>query len=234
MRYDDPQLRALLAGEYVLGVMPSLARARFERLIADDPAIAQEVADWSERFAPLDAAAKPVAPPARVWQAIERRIGPEAKPRYDASVTSRNFLNSLGFWRGFAGASAALAAALALFVILRPVPSPEVVAVLTDSAGTPAFVVTRSDGAEQIAVAPVRTQTLEARKSFELWAIAGGVPKPLGLVPPAPGNHLEIPSASVAGDDIVLAISLEPENGSPSGSPTGPVLFQGRVIAAVR
>jgi anti-sigma-K factor RskA len=234
MRYDDPQLRALLAAEYVLGVMPSLARARFERLIADDPAIAQEVADWSERFAPLDMAAKPVAPPAHVWQAIERRIGGEAKPRQDPAAASRKFLNSLGFWRGLAGASAALAAALALFVILRPVPSPEVVAVLMDSAGAPAFIATRSGDGEQIAVTPVRPQTLEARKSFELWAIAGGVPKPLGLVPPAPGRGLEISSASVAGDDTVLAISLEPENGSPSGSPTGPVLFQGRVIAAAQ
>jgi len=232
MRYDDPQLRILLAGEYVLGLMPSLARARFERLMARDPALAQEVSDWAERFAPLDATVRPVMPPAEVWRKIERHIGADAKPGSEPQAPQRNFLNSLGLWRGLAGASAALAAALALFVILRPVAPPEVVAVLTDTAGTPAFIATRTGGSQQIAVAPVRTQAIDAHKSLELWAIAGGSPKPLGLVPPTFGGQLEIASASITGDTTALAISLEPENGSPSGAPTGPVLFQGRVLAA--
>ena len=30
----------------------------------------------------------------------------------------------------------------------------------------------------------------------------------------------------------VLAVSLEPSGGSPTGLPTGPVLYQGRILAA--
>src|SRR5262249_18392204 len=33
MRYDDPKLRTILAGEYVMGALPPRARARFERLM---------------------------------------------------------------------------------------------------------------------------------------------------------------------------------------------------------
>jgi anti-sigma-K factor RskA len=31
---------------------------------------------------------------------------------------------------------------------------------------------------------------------------------------------------------MLIAISLEPEGGSPTGQPTGPILFFGRLIAA--
>jgi len=35
----------------------------------------------------------------------------------------------------------------------------------------------------------------------------------------------------VAAAGTVLAVSLEPQGGSPTGQPTGPVLFQGKVLA---
>jgi len=234
MRYDDPRLRELLAGEYVLGVMPRLARARFERLLVSDPARAREVDAWTRRFVPIDTTADAMIPPPAVWEAIEREIGTDPR-RGAAPAPASNILNSLGFWRGFAGVATALAAGLLLFAILRPTPAPEVVAVLTDSAGTPAFVATRGAEADQIDVAPVRTQALAAQKSFELWAIAGGPPKPLGLVPAARGNRLQVPTSAIGSSgEIVLAISLEPENGSPQAGPTGPVLFQGKVLSTLR
>ena len=37
--------------------------------------------------------------------------------------------------------------------------------------------------------------------------------------------------SAVAATGTVLAVSLEPEGGSPTGLPTGPVLFQGKVLA---
>jgi len=235
MKYDDPRLRELLAGEYVLGVMPLLVKARFERLLASDPALAREVAAWADRFSPVDTTVEAMAPPAHVWRAIERQIGAPAVRR-TRSITIDNILSSLGLWRGLTAVSTLLAAALLVFVVLRPsqITALTVVAVLTDSSGTPAFIVTRNERSDQIEVAPIRTQALAAQRSFELWAIAGGTPKPLGLVPPELGARLQVPAAQVGSGDIVLAISLEPEHGSPQAGPTGPVLFQGKVLAALR
>ena len=34
--------------------------------------------------------------------------------------------------------------------------------------------------------------------------------------------------------DDTLAVSLEPEGGSPTGAPTGPVLFKGKLAPAAR
>jgi anti-sigma-K factor RskA len=74
MNYDNPRLRAMLAGEYVLGIMPRRARARFERLMMSDPAPALLVDRWAACLASLDAATPPEVPPARVWQAILARL----------------------------------------------------------------------------------------------------------------------------------------------------------------
>jgi anti-sigma-K factor RskA len=230
MNYRDPKLRDLLAGEYAMGLLPPRARARFERLMASDAALERLVADWQERLAPIDRTAAPAAPPRRIWRAIEQGTLQRSFP---AQPGGSSLLQSLAFWRGFAGAAAAVAAALVLYIALGPGPArePAVVAVLADTTGTPAFIATRGARADEIAVAPVRAQSLEAQKSFQLWAIAGGPPKPLGLVSATPGRPLVVPASAVAAAGTVLAVSLEPEGGSPTGSPTGPVLFQGKVLA---
>lgn len=62
------------AAEFALGSLPGAARERFERRLSGDAALRREVADWEARLAPLAGGLKPVAPPKRVWQAIERRL----------------------------------------------------------------------------------------------------------------------------------------------------------------
>ncbi|HKX08755.1 MAG TPA: anti-sigma factor [Stellaceae bacterium] len=230
MNYRDPKLRDLLAGEYAMGLLPPRARARFERLMAGDAELQRLVADWQERLAPIDGTAPPLAPPRRIWRAVEQGTLQRSFPPLPKGSGR---LHSLAFWRGFAGAAAAIALALMIYIAAGsgPVPAPTVLAVLADSAGTPAFIATRAERGEQVSVAPVRAQSLEAQKSFELWAIAGGPPKPLGLVSATPGNPLLVSASAVVTAGTVLAVSLEPEGGSPTGLPTGPVLFQGKVLA---
>jgi anti-sigma-K factor RskA len=230
MNYRDPKLRDLLAGEYAMGLLPPRARARFERLMAGDAELQRLVADWQQRLAPVDRTAPPVAPPRRIWRAVEQGTLQRSFPPLPQGT---GWLHSLAFWRGFAGAAAAIAAALVIYIALGPGPAraPTVLAVLADSNGTPAFIATREARAGDVAVDPVRPQDLAAQKSFELWAIAGGPPKPLGLVAAMPGKPLRVPASAVAAAGTVLAVSLEPEGGSPTGLPTGPVLFQGKVLA---
>lgn len=230
MNYRDPKLRDLLAGEYAMGLLPPRARARFERLMAGDAALERLVADWQERLAPIDRTAPSVVPPRHIWRAIEQGT---LQPSFPGTPQGSSWLNSLAFWRGLAGAAAAVAAALVIYIALGPSPvsTPTVLAVLADTNGTPAFIATSTEHAGEVAVGPVRAQDLAAQKSFELWAIAGGPPKPLGLVSATPGKPLLVPASAVIAAGTVLAVSLEPEGGSPTGLPTGPVLFQGKVLA---
>ena len=67
-------------------------------------------------------------------------------------------------------------------------------------------------------------------RDWQLWGLpTSGAPQPLGLVR---GDmvmmHLspdELPQPPAA-----FAISLEPQGGSPTGKPTGPVLYSGKLM----
>src|SRR6516165_12509804 len=119
MRYDDPELRERLAAEYVLGTLPSRSRRRFERLIAEDPALATVVAHWADRLAPLDTATPTEQPPPRVWHAVEARTASGAAP----TALARGWRGSLAFWRGLAIAACMAAAALIIYVTAFPGPT---------------------------------------------------------------------------------------------------------------
>ena len=228
MRYDSPQLRDRLAAEYVLGTLPSRARRRFERLMAADPALARIAGDWADRLSPLDLATPTEEPPFHVWRAIERRTGggPAASPS-----ALRRWLDSLVFWRGLGLAGSLATAALALYLALVPRPiAPAVVAVLAGHGGEAGWVAIAGPKSGEVSFSAVAPEALAKPHDFELWGIAGGPPRPLGLLPQRPGGAVALPAARLPGPGYVLAVSLEPRGGSPTGSPTGPVLYQGKIL----
>lgn len=228
MRYDSPQLRDRLAAEYVLGTLPSRARRRFERLMAADPALARIAGDWADRLSPLDTATPAEEPPFHVWRAIERRIG--AVPAATPSAL-RRWLNSLVFWRGLGLAGSVATAALALYLALVPRPiSPFVVAVLAGHGGEAGWVAIAGPKLGEVSFSAVAPQAEAKPHDFELWGIAHGPPRPLGLLPQRPGGAVALPAARLPAPGYVLAVSLEPPGGSPTGSPTGPVLYQGKIL----
>jgi anti-sigma-K factor RskA len=230
MRYEDPELRERLAAEYVLGTLPSRSRRRFERLMTEDPALAKVVAVWADRLAPIDAATPAEVPPARVWRAVEARIAADEAP--PAPAPSR--FGSVPFWRGLALAATAAAAGLIIYLAAftgRPgPPTPAVVAVLADQSGDPSWIAVAGPRGGEVSVSAVRQQAEDPHHSFELWGIVGGAPRPLGLLGPRSGNVSIIRAAQLPPPGDLLAVSLEPPDGSPTGLPTGPVLSKGKVL----
>lgn len=68
--------------------------------------------------------------------------------------------------------------------------------------------------------------------SLELWVITEAGPVSIGVLPTSGSGTMPMP-IGVSGDQLTLAISLEPVGGSPTGKPTGPVLTSGPAIKAV-
>src|SRR5262249_58453557 len=90
---DSPHDGNLVAAEYVLGVLGAAERREVERRLAQEPALASEVAFWDERFTGLTDMVAPVAPPEATWSRIETAIGAARRP---------SVWQSLAFWRSFA------------------------------------------------------------------------------------------------------------------------------------
>jgi anti-sigma-K factor RskA len=236
MNYRDPELRDKLAAEYVLGTMSARARARFKSLLKYDAALRNVVTEWEARLSPLAQAAPPVEPPARVWRGIEARIRP---PRRAPS-----FWNALGFWRALASAGIAAALFLAVFVGGNPVMEPPVdmVAVMTDKQSSPAMTVLwpkqETKAYPYLRVQAVYPPQILPGTSLELWMLPTGSAPPvsLGLVNPSEATQMikvREALARTVGEAWGVALSMEPQGGSPTGKPTTGFLYEGQCVKVI-
>jgi anti-sigma-K factor RskA len=168
-----------------------------------------------------------VAPPQAAWSRIETAIATAPRPP--------SVWQSLTFWRSFAIASATLAAAsIAALAYIGLVPGARapLMATLSGGAGQPNFVASVTATGNTLVIVPAALLTNDPR-AFELWLIPSGETRPrsLGLIQPGQPIRLDIPS-DLAGritPDAMLAVSLEPPGGSPTGAPTGPVIAAGKL-----
>jgi anti-sigma-K factor RskA len=219
------------ASEYALGTLSGEERTRFEAALAEHVWLRQRVEDWSRRLAPLAEAVAPVAPSPAVWSAIEARIAQDRSVERPTAVPL-SLWDRIGFWRWSAIAATAVAALLLIYVAadLRR-PAGEQIAVLTTPQGTPAVVVAAD--VRQRALTVRALADAPAGHTHELWIIAGDQkPRSLGTMAAAGTARLQFPPELVpALANATLAVSLEPAGGSPTGLPTGPVLYSGRVVA---
>ena len=104
-------------------------------------------------------------------------------------------------------------------------------AVLVDAQNVPTWIVRQQD--QQLLLSSLTAQQIPSDRDLELWTIQGDqAPKSLGVIPVRDGQAIIGNIAdTLLSADSVLAISIEPKNGSPTGSPTGAVLFTGKIRA---
>ncbi|VFU07728.1 anti-sigma factor [Methylocella tundrae] len=231
--------REILAAEYVLGTLHADERTLFTSVLVHDADTRSAVAAWEQRLAPLSVAVAEVAPSPGVWERIEGAL-PSPRPfgvlevgrADDSSAPPTALRRSLNRWRAAALAAGALAAGLAVFILdrqlMHPAVQPTYVAVVNRGGDLPALVVRVDLANGSVYVRPVSTQT-PSGKSLELWYIgAGKAPKSMGLVG---GIAIKMPlPAGLSLDKASFAVTVEPEGGSPSGDPTGPVVYSGQLI----
>jgi anti-sigma-K factor RskA len=118
-----------------------------------------------------------------------------------------------------------------------PAPAPSrYVAVLQSSPSAPAFIMIVDVAQRSLTVRRVSAEE-QANHSYELWLVSDRYPAPrsLGLIGASEFTRATT-LANYEPDTIsaaTFAVSLEPEGGSPTGAPTGPVLFSGKLVEAV-
>ena len=220
----DPDMTA---AELALGLLDGEERAAALRRVLADPAFAREVEQWRQRLAGLFDDYPEVAAPESVAARLEQLDQPTAPAPFRRAR-----------WP-IAAMATAIAAMLALFVVLRPTP-PIAVAphhmmvaslMMNDKSAAVPALVDMTTGEMRVGGAAMAPQG----KTAQLWMIGGdGVPKPMGMLASAGPSRMMLPMekrrALKAG--IMLAVSIEPLGGSPTGLPTGPVVASGKLSIA--
>lgn len=217
-----------LTAAYALDALDDEERRAFEEHLADCGRCRAELADFSQTAALLSYGVPPTTPPA----ALRERILAEA--RSDRGATVVPFPRRSRVVLGAAAAVTAVAATLAIAFGVRSASLSEeldeartAVAVL----GDPDARSVPLEGANgRLVVDPEGTAALVVRglpsapkgKTYELWVIRDGSPRPAGLFEGDDEDDLVLLDETVE-DDATVAVTLERDGGV--DAPTGRMLF---------
>jgi len=239
MDYARAPIADRLAAEYVLGTLRGPARRRFEALLPAHPSLRAAVSRWQHWLEPMAASVSPVEPATATWQHIEARLFPppgSAPAAAEVRGASAPWWQRLGAWRLLTGVAGAAALSLAVMLVLpRPV-LPPIVVVLAPSdaaAALPAlqqarFVASIGGDGRSLVLRPLQAVPLDAQRALELWAVpADGSPRSLGLISSEAATT--VLRTHLLDNTAAFAISVEPAGGSPTGTPTGPVVSVGKL-----
>jgi anti-sigma-K factor RskA len=220
MKSANRELLDRLAAEYVLGTLRSRARRRFERWLLS-PQVGAIVKAWEDRLAGLEPQLAPVTPPATVWHGIEDKLELRKMQRRPAAR-----------WLAIAASLAFFVMAGILLTYRQPPDVPQLArtqeSLLQADPQTIYWRVEVLGDHQELRLHAQNVYDLPAGKAHELWALPeGGAPVSLGLLPKTGEQRRVLTPAqqtALAGAKQI-AVSLEPEGGSPTGAPTGPVLL---------
>ena len=238
MMRQRPEVRRLLAAEYVLGTLRGPARRRFERLREEDAAYCDEADAWEMRLSSLVELLPGVEPPAQVWKQVKQQIGNQTHP----TTVPPRLRDRIGFWQVLGLASSALAACLAVFILLTraapPTFAPTHLAVIEDFRETPVWLLHFDREEASYRAQALVDQVAPDGKSFELWLIPddGQPPVSLGLLPTSGTRRFALSDdlAALLDPAHSLGVTLEPFGGSPTGQASGPLQAKGRLIVTPR
>jgi anti-sigma-K factor RskA len=162
-----------------------------------------------------------------VWRAVQARV-------HGVSASRTPFWSSLGLWRGLSVASLALVVVLSV-LLLRPAPERAegaLVAVLAAKDAKATLIASADRFGRYLTIKAIERIDVPPDRSLQLWMLpASGNPQSLGLIDSTTAARvaLSAPAEQALRNIPALAVSLEPRGGSPTGLPTGPVLYSGPV-----
>lgn len=226
-----PGDRDQIAGEYVMGLLGEEEGARLEAAARNDTALAAAIAHWRERFSGLDAVADRLDPGPLLWERIETALARPAPAVAPAADESSGWWQSLAFWRVVAlgGSAAAIlfAGIITLQLVQRP-GMPVAVAVLEAEDSTPGAIVEAfADGS--VILRPLEAIPVPAGRALQVWTLWDREVGPVSLGVLDRAQRIRLPGGKQPRprNEQLYEITLEPETGSPTGRPTGPILFKG-------
>ena len=224
----------------MLGTLPAEERARFAERMRGDPALRAEVRRLQARLSPLDDTAPPEMPRPRglardraadvggaaarrhrraAPTGLERRRSCAESSRSGAARPSSPARSQRGLRRSLSSTGCPFRS--------RPAGG-RYVAVVDTGGHEPALIAEVDTTTGIIRVRSLAAET-PAGRSLELWHVPEGqAPRSLGILQ-AGLNAQTVKDLGRDRSNGIIAVSVEPEGGSPSGAPTGPIVYTGRL-----
>lgn len=215
----------VLAGEYVLGVLSFEDRQKVEKRMRSDRQFAAIVSRWEQNLSGFNDEYESLLPAASVLPKIERRIFGEYPMR-------GGLWNSLLLWRVVTLACLVLTLGVVAVnsgIFRFPQRGKPLIADLLAQNSAITLMASYDGQNGRLKVTPVAAGQPE-QKSLELWLIRGNDPaRALGVLPQTGEGEIAIPDdiRSDMSEGAILAVSVEPFGGSPTGKPTGEVVASG-------
>lgn len=222
---DHPHLDAL-CGEYLLGTLRGAARRRFTRALREEPRVDWRLRHWEGLFTPRYSSMIELQPSSAVWKSLDRELG---LSRYRAP-----WLRRLWVWRALAASAIALAAIVIGIKMLKPAGEAAAppIAQLSSEAHSASVTAALSQDGRTLELRASRPVLAGPAQSYELWLLPadGKVPLSLGVVNTLDARCPLTPAQSERlRQGGKLAVSVEPAGGSPTGAPSGAVIFAGPI-----
>lgn len=217
------QLDALI-GEYILGALRGAARRRFERALREEPTVALRLRTLQREFSPRYSERIAQTPPAGGWERLAREL--------NLAQHRTPWYSRVGFLRAWAfGVTAALLLGVALIAVRPTETTLAPIAQLAMKGASPSVTAALSRDGVTLELRAARPIVAGPLQSYELWVIPeGGAPLSLAVLGQLDGK-VQVPESHrrQLRKGAVLAISVEPAGGSPTGGPTGPVILTGAI-----
>jgi anti-sigma-K factor RskA len=216
--------------EYVLGLLDTAGSSEAERRLGSDVSFAREVEYWRTHFAQFDDTTDTRPAGDELWRRIDAGFAARAPSRTEAPSLWSRFWDNLAVLRATtAGAMlATLVLAVGLgFAIRAARQQPIMVAVLVDNERAGAVVHAFADG--RVVLLPLTSVNVPPGRALEVWTLPSRErgPVSVGLMDRPRTLQLQLKDLPMPGPGQLFEITLEPATGSPTGRPTGPILFKG-------
>jgi anti-sigma-K factor RskA len=236
---NNPALLTHLAQSRALGLLKPHTLARLESIADQQPSVRAQLLLWQHHFSHLTQLQGSAVAPPNVWKRIALSIEPDIQPSVPLRATQPKKINWFG-WLSASVATAGIALSIGLAWQKQRLEKAlaesnrqavRYVAVLKDPQAKETLLVTLDRATQQWKVKRLDAFREAPDRSLQLWALPqNGQPKSIGVLDTSDQVRLQAvlnQFQSVPG----LAVSLEPKGGVPeAGGPTGPVLFQGRLL----
>ncbi len=234
----ETAFEARLAAEPALAAAVARWRVRFAEIDASAAPVVPDEAFWrrietalatAPDLPPQEAAAT-VAVTGAAAAAPPPVTSSRATPTPARSGGLSDWWHSLTLWRGFAAVATAAAIVLAVGLgrmVLAPPPPTFVAVLLAETGEVGAVVHVFADGtAELLPLENVAVPSGRAMEVWTKWSDERG-PVSIGLLDRPRTVRLSTGGLPETRPEQLFEITLEPATGSPTGRPTGPILFKG-------